>query len=196
MHQTQPDMIATLLAIAWNTIQQHWTMCLLVLALLLVATVAKEWGRGGNRRRRGRAVRSSGRKWGFGRWRAGRSNTIGPIPLLSEWEANAMPGLLSQCPRGMFVCPQVHVRDFLARPGERKYYESGDFRGAAGLIVDFLIVDGTGRPRLVIELDDRSHDRPDRAARDRRLDAALAEARVPILHVRPNARINLAQHLR
>ena len=34
----------------------------------------------------------------------------------------------------------------------------------------------------VVELDDRSHLRPDRIARDKFVDAALAEAGIPILH--------------
>ena len=49
--------------------------------------------------------------------------------------------------------------------------------------VDFLLVDeSTQKPLLVIELDDRSHQRPDRQARDELVDAILAECGIPILH--------------
>jgi very-short-patch-repair endonuclease len=41
----------------------------------------------------------------------------------------------------------------------------------------------TTRPLLVIELDDRSHARDDRKARDAFVDAACAAASLPVLHV-------------
>jgi hypothetical protein len=39
------------------------------------------------------------------------------------------------------------------------------------------------RPRLVVELDDRSHDRADRQARDAFVDQVLYAASYPILHI-------------
>ncbi len=49
--------------------------------------------------------------------------------------------------------------------------------------VDFVISDTTGDPLLVIELDDYSHNRPDRIKRDEFVDNALDAAGVEILHV-------------
>jgi hypothetical protein len=51
--------------------------------------------------------------------------------------------------------------------------------------VDFVLCEAHDfAPRLVIELDDRSHDRPDRRERDAFVDEVLASAGIPILHAR------------
>ena len=50
--------------------------------------------------------------------------------------------------------------------------------------VDFVLCDPkTMQPQLVIELDDASHARQDRAERDNFVDAAFATAEFPVLHV-------------
>jgi hypothetical protein len=50
--------------------------------------------------------------------------------------------------------------------------------------VDFVLCEpATLTPILVIELDDRSHDREDRRDRDRFVDRALESAGLPVLHV-------------
>ncbi len=50
--------------------------------------------------------------------------------------------------------------------------------------VDFALCEfDTLRPRLVIELDGRSHRRPDRVEHDAFVDRVFAEAALPILHV-------------
>jgi hypothetical protein len=49
------------------------------------------------------------------------------------------------------------------------------------------------RPLVVIELDDRSHERSDRRERDRFVDQALAAAGLPVIHVRAQASYNAAQ---
>jgi len=61
--------------------------------------------------------------------------------------------------------------------------------------VDFAVIDGAGRVVLVIELDDKSHGRPDRVRRDQMVDAVLAHCRVPLLRVRPGQPVDVAQHL-
>ena len=49
--------------------------------------------------------------------------------------------------------------------------------------VDFVVCDpDTLEFRLVVELDDKSHDRSDRAERDQKVDDILAQANLPILH--------------
>lgn len=51
--------------------------------------------------------------------------------------------------------------------------------------IDFLLCSAsTISPALVIELDESSHQRPDRVDRDDFLDSALAAAGLPILHIR------------
>lgn len=49
--------------------------------------------------------------------------------------------------------------------------------------VDFVVCDpDTLEFRLVVELDDKSHERGDRAERDQKVDDILAQANIPILH--------------
>jgi hypothetical protein len=75
----------------------------------------------------------------------------------------------------MHVQPHVHT----TKKGKYAFYR------IQAKCVDFVLCDAqTYAPALVIELDDRSHDRPDRQARDQFVDAALAAIDLPILHVR------------
>ena len=49
--------------------------------------------------------------------------------------------------------------------------------------VDFVVCDpATMEFRLVVELDDKSHERNDRAERDQKVDDILAQAGIPIVH--------------
>lgn len=50
---------------------------------------------------------------------------------------------------------------------------------------DFVLCDPDDlRIHAVVELDDRSHDRPERRARDAMIDRACADAGVPIVHIK------------
>ena len=66
--------------------------------------------------------------------------------------------------------------------------------------VDFVLCrPGDIRPMLVIELDDVSHDRPDRRDRDAQVDDFLDAAGLPILHIRAQSnydRAAIAQQIR
>ena len=60
--------------------------------------------------------------------------------------------------------------------------------------VDFVLCDpATMKPQLVIELDDASHQRPDRQERDRFVDDAFAAASFPILHVKAKSSYSVAE---
>jgi very-short-patch-repair endonuclease len=59
--------------------------------------------------------------------------------------------------------------------------------------VDFVLVDPqTGAVRKVVELDDRSHDRPDRQDRDELVDEVLGRAGIPVVRCKAQAAYNLA----
>ena len=80
------------------------------------------------------------------------------------------------------VCPKVNLGDifFVATPGAP--------RSATNRIsqkhVDYLVCDPrTLTPLFAVELDDRSHDRPDRQARDRLVDDVFATAHLPLVRV-------------
>jgi very-short-patch-repair endonuclease len=50
--------------------------------------------------------------------------------------------------------------------------------------VDFLLCDhGTMEAKLALELDDKTHERPDRQDRDQFVDQALADAGLPLLRI-------------
>jgi very-short-patch-repair endonuclease len=50
--------------------------------------------------------------------------------------------------------------------------------------VDFLLCDqGTLEAKLAVELDDKTHNRPDRRQRDQFVDQALADAGLPLLRI-------------
>ena len=60
--------------------------------------------------------------------------------------------------------------------------------------VDFVVCSAEAlRPLVVIELDDRSHERSERQERDSFVDRALAAAGLPILHVPAKARYDAEQ---
>jgi hypothetical protein len=82
------------------------------------------------------------------------------------------------------VCAKVRLTDilFVARPHENRAY----FNRIAQRHIDFLLCESsTMRPVLAIELDDSTHDRPDRIESDAFLDEALQAAGLPILRVIP-----------
>jgi hypothetical protein len=82
------------------------------------------------------------------------------------------------------ICPKVALGDVL-------YAQSGDhsvnlrYRGRiAQKHVDFLLCDpGSMRPLLGVELDDASHERPDRRVRDVFVDQVFGAAGLPLLRV-------------
>lgn len=57
--------------------------------------------------------------------------------------------------------------------------------------VDFVLCDKAYiSPKLAIELDDRSHERPDRQIRDREVERILAEAGLPLLRLKNHSSFN------
>ena len=82
------------------------------------------------------------------------------------------------------VFSKVRLADIVqpAKTGDKRAWYA-----AFGVIkskhVDFAVCDpDTLEFRLIVELDDKSHDRSDRAERDQKVDDILAQANIPILH--------------
>ena len=112
-----------------------------------------------------------------------------PKPLLSPWELQALAEIRPELPPGYYACPQVRLADLL-RVGPRDLSRRQSALNYVGLkSVDFAIIDRSGRVVLVIELDDRSHDRADRRQRDRMVDAVLHRCAIPIERIRPGHRL-------
>ncbi|MCX5658702.1 MAG: DUF2726 domain-containing protein [Planctomycetota bacterium] len=81
------------------------------------------------------------------------------------------------------ICPKVRVGDILYVI-DRKM-NMGHANRIERKHVDFLLCDPEGmQPLGVVELDDSSHDREDRSARDQMLDEAYAAAGLAVLHVK------------
>ena len=80
------------------------------------------------------------------------------------------------------VFSKVNLADvfYVTQPNENQAYRNKIDRKH----VDFLLVDPrTLRPIVGVELDDRSHQRADRVARDEFVDSVFATAKLPLIHV-------------
>lgn len=124
--------------------------------------------------------------WAIGRRGAARLPYFSQEFLLSKGELAFFRILRRALPDGVMVAPKVRLADVIGCTGE------GWKRGFGARIsrkhVDFVLADeATARILLVVELDDRSHQRADRRKRDAFVDDALAAAGVPILHVTATA---------
>lgn len=89
------------------------------------------------------------------------------------------------------ICPKVNLADilFVAQPSEGQRYRNKIDRKH----IDFLLCDpDTMKPRCGIELDDSSHARRDRQARDEFVDQAFAVARLPLIRVPAKAAYSVA----
>lgn len=88
------------------------------------------------------------------------------------------------------VFAQVHLPTILDNK-----VKGQDWRAALAHInrksVDFVLCDKAYiSPKLAIELDDRSHERPDRQERDREVERILSDAGVPLLRLENNGRFD------
>lgn len=104
--------------------------------------------------------------------------------LLTPAERAFFAVLGTTIPPDWHVFPQVRLASLVQiRKGTRNW--KPHYSRVAQKCVDFVICDATAvAPRLVIELDDSSHNRPDRQKRDAFVDAVLKAAGLPIVHVR------------
>lgn len=61
----------------------------------------------------------------------------------------------------------------------------GEFNKIGNKSIDFVLVDrGSGKAKLVIELDDKTHELEHRKQRDNFVDNVLTNAKIPILHIK------------
>jgi len=108
---------------------------------------------------------------------------IGDLPynqnrfLMTQIENEFYRILLKVIPKGTILIPQVSLGS-LIKTNDRSYRNKIDRK-----IVDFVLFkDYYFNPLLVIELDDISHKRLDRIARDQFVDLALLKVNLPIVH--------------
>ncbi|MDO9556574.1 MAG: DUF2726 domain-containing protein [Coriobacteriia bacterium] len=112
----------------------------------------------------------------------------GPLPyrlrddFLSPSELSFYRVLASAVGDRALVCPKVNLADlfFVVKPNENQAYRNKIDRKH----VDFLLCDPQSLCPLVgVELDDKSHQREDRQARDEFVNQVFAAAGLPLLHV-------------
>lgn len=104
--------------------------------------------------------------------------------LLTPAERDLLAVLKPLIPPGFQLYAQVRLANLVEVLPHARRDKSHWYRIQAKC-VDFVVcAEADVSPRLVIELDDRSHDRPDRRERDAFVDSVLATIGLPILHIR------------
>lgn len=90
------------------------------------------------------------------------------------------------------ICPKVSLADifFVIRPNENM----SAYNRINRKHVDFLICEPKSlRPKFAIELDDESHERPDRMERDQFVDCVFETAGLPLIRIPVRNTYNTAQ---
>ena len=104
--------------------------------------------------------------------------------LLTDAEQTFFAALRAATPPDVLICPQVRLANLIRPTARNARQHTYDFYRIQAKCVDFVLCDAqTTRSRLVIELDDASHQRADRKQRDDFVDAVLAQVGLPILHI-------------
>ena len=94
--------------------------------------------------------------------------------------------ILKELVRGYQILAKVRLAD-LVGADERHLLRKSNFDHIKAKHIDFVICDRALSPMVAIELDDSSHRRPDRVARDRDVNRILEIAALPLVRfpVRP-----------
>lgn len=102
--------------------------------------------------------------------------------FLSPAETSFFHVLQAAAPADQLVFPKVHLADLIYAPKQDGHYAA--WQRINRKHVDFVLCDARIlRPLLAIELDDRSHRRPDRLERDAFVDQVFATAGLAVLHL-------------
>jgi len=108
--------------------------------------------------------------------------------LLTQGEMAFYQTLREALPPGMVVQCKVRMVDLITP----KQDDLTAFRRVSQKHIDFVLCDSqTLEPLAAVELDDRSHQRPDRVQRDIFVNAAFRDARLPLLRIPAQRTYNL-----
>jgi hypothetical protein len=111
--------------------------------------------------------------------------------LLTQGEAAFYSVLIQAIPPGTNLAPKVRVADILDCSGENR---QSHFNRISRKHVDFVLINArTTEFLLIIELDDKTHQRRDRQERDEFLDRAFQAAGLNVLHVKAARNYNLGE---
>lgn len=104
-------------------------------------------------------------------------------PLLTYNESRNFRSLQEAAFRkGYMICPKVRLADIVKPRNDKKYMSN--FGKIKSKHVDFTICDQNMKVLAVVELDDSSHDRPDRQERDEFVDSILEANGIKVIHTR------------
>lgn len=110
--------------------------------------------------------------------------------LLTKGE-RAFADALEPClPAGMRLAAKVRVADIITPANPRQI---AAFRRISQKHIDFVLLDRAWQVLAAIELNDKSHERPDRQARDAVLRDAFQSAGVALHFVKAQARYSTAE---
>jgi very-short-patch-repair endonuclease len=102
--------------------------------------------------------------------------------FFSNAEASFYHFLRQMAGADVIIFPHVSLRDLVSVTESQEYYKYNNKIDRKQ--VDFLLVESkTLRPRLVIELDDKTHNRADRIQRDEFVEKVLEVANIPIVRI-------------
>lgn len=102
--------------------------------------------------------------------------------FLSPAEANLLRVLREVVADWALICPKVRLADLVYAP--RQEGRQAAFNRVSRKHLDFVLCDAaTLRPVLALELDDRSHQRPDRQERDAFVERVLADTGLPLVRL-------------
>ncbi len=92
-----------------------------------------------------------------------------------------------------YIFPQVHLSAIIDHKVEGQSWK-GAFSHINQKSVDFVLCDKHYiSPKLAIELDDKTHERPDRIDRDGEVERVLQQAGLPLLRIENNGGFNVAE---
>lgn len=108
------------------------------------------------------------------------------VPLLTRYESinyRAMKAYADT--QGLTIHVKVRLADLITpQTGYNNKTWKSRFNKISSKHVDFVICDSDMKVQVIVELDDRSHERADRQERDKFVDAALIGAGYKIVHIR------------
>jgi very-short-patch-repair endonuclease len=113
--------------------------------------------------------------------------------FLTRAEHECYDALVAAVGESYYIFAQVHLPTLVDHKVKGQGWR-GAFSHINGKSVDFVLCDKAYiSPKLAIELDDRSHDLPEREERDREVERILREAGVPLLRLENHGRFDAGQ---
>jgi len=154
-----------------------------IIAIGIVAAVLKELSAGGDKKEKEKA-----------KYQYKRRNFF-----LTRAEHECYDALVSAVGSEYFIFPQVHLPTLVDHSVKGQNWRAA-FAHINRKSVDFVLCDKAYiYSKLAIELDDKSHERPERQERDREVERILEEAGVPLLRLENHGSFNpgeLAQKIK